>query len=137
MAFITLRQANVVASPGGIVKGFPLTNAEVDNNFANLNIVIGFRENLQTNQTDNLVAAVNEINATVNDIDSNVGILSSLTTTATNNLVAAINELDLNIGDPTQLTTTATDNVVVAVNEVKASVDAAAASIIPFAIALG
>ena len=101
MAFITLRQANVVASPGGTVKGSPLSNAEVDNNFANINLVIGFREDLETNQTDNLVAAVNEINA-------DVGNVTLLTTTVTNNLVAAVNE-----------------------------VNTAAASIIPFAIALG
>lgn len=40
MATITLRQSNVVTSTGGSVKGSPLTNAEVDNNFANLNVAI-------------------------------------------------------------------------------------------------
>lgn len=38
MAIITLRQANVVTTPGGVVKGSPLTNSEVDNNFANVNV---------------------------------------------------------------------------------------------------
>lgn len=40
MATIILRQSNVVTSTGGTVKGSPLTNAEVDNNFANLNVAI-------------------------------------------------------------------------------------------------
>lgn len=108
MAFITLRQANVVTSPGATIKGSPLTNAEVDNNFANINLVIGFRENLTTNETDNVVAAINEVDSTLSVVDANVGSISALTTTVTNNTVAAINE-----------------------------VNAAAASIIPFAIALG
>jgi len=68
MAFITLRQSNVVTSPGGIVKGAPLTNAEVDNNFANINLVIGFRENLITPDNDNLVAAVNQVFSIANSI---------------------------------------------------------------------
>jgi hypothetical protein len=123
MAFITLRQANVVASPGGVVKGSPLSNAEVDNNFANINLVIGFREDLETNQTDNLVAAVNEINA-------DVGNVVLLTTTTTSNLVAAVNEVDSDVGNIAELTTAETSNLVVAVNAVNAS-------IIPFAIALG
>jgi len=133
MAFITLRQANVVASPGATIKGTPLTNAEVDNNFANINLVIGFRENLETNQTDNLVASINEVY-------SDVGNVTLLTTTATDNLVSAINEVDssvtsvdANVGSISGLTTTATNNTVAAINEV----NAAAASIIPFAIALG
>jgi len=68
MAFITLRQANVVTSPGGTVKGSPLTNGEVDNNFANLNIVVGFRENLITTANANLVAGVNEVRSVLNDL---------------------------------------------------------------------
>jgi len=116
MAFITLRQANVVVSPGGTVKGSPLTNSEVDNNFANINLVIGFRENLETNQTDNLVAAVNEIN-------SDVGNVSLLTTATTSNLVAAVNEIDSDVGSLSALTTTATNNLVAAVNEVRTDLD--------------
>jgi hypothetical protein len=42
MATIILRQSNVVTSTGGTVKGSPLTNAEVDNNFANLNVAVNF-----------------------------------------------------------------------------------------------
>lgn len=38
MATIILRQSNVVSSPGAVVKGSPLTNSEVDNNFANINV---------------------------------------------------------------------------------------------------
>lgn len=40
MAIITLRQANVVSSPGAVIKGSPLTNSEVDNNFANINVEV-------------------------------------------------------------------------------------------------
>lgn len=50
------------------VKGSPLTNTEVDNNFSNLN-------------------------SDINVISGNIGVLSSLTTTAKSNLVAAINEI--------------------------------------------
>lgn len=50
------------------VKGSPLTNAEVDGNFSNINTEVGV-------------------------VDSNVGVLSNLTTTAKSNLVAAINEV--------------------------------------------
>lgn len=122
MAFITLRQANVVASPGGTVKGSPLSNAEVDNNFANINIVIGFREGLTTTANANLVAAVNEIDAEVGNVVIDVGNVILLTTTTTSNTVAAINEVNL-------VATTANATAIAA--------SAAAASIIPFAIALG
>ncbi len=50
------------------VKGSPLTNTEVDNNFSNLN-------------------------SDVNVINSNIGILANLTTTAKSNIVSAINEI--------------------------------------------
>lgn len=50
------------------VKGSPLTNAEVDGNFSNINSEVGL-------------------------VDSNVGVLSNLTTSAKGNLVAAINEI--------------------------------------------
>ena len=72
MATITLRQANVVSSTGGTVKGSPLTNAEVDNNFANLNVI-------------------------ANNLDTNTGPVSSLTTNFKGNLVFALNELRGNL----------------------------------------
>jgi hypothetical protein len=60
------------------VKGTPLTNLEVDNNFSNLN-TFG-----------------NLIDANVVALTSNVGILSNLTTSAKGNLVIAINEVRAN-----------------------------------------
>ena len=60
--------------------GVPLTNAQVDNNFS-------------------------QLNAFGNTINSNVGILSNLTTTATGNLVVAINEIRA-----TSATVTVTDD---------------------------
>jgi hypothetical protein len=57
------------------VKGTPLTNDEVDGNFANLNTELGVVFNR------------------ANTINSNVGVLSNLTTTEKSNLVAAINEI--------------------------------------------
>ena len=72
MATITLRQANVVSSTGGTVKGSPLTNAEVDNNFANLNVI-------------------------ANNLDTNTGLVSSLTTNFKGNLVFSLNELRGNL----------------------------------------
>ena len=104
------------------VKGFPLTNLEVDNNFSNLN-------------------------TWGNTINSNVGVLSSLTTGATSNIVVAINSLNSNIhsnvGVLTSLQTTNKSNVVSAINEVRstaanaATTAAVTASSIVFAIALG
>lgn len=38
MATIILRQANVFNSPNATIKGSPLINSEVDNNFANINV---------------------------------------------------------------------------------------------------
>lgn len=43
------------------VKGSPLTNLEVDNNFSNLLIDIGVISNLTTTAKSNLVAAINEL----------------------------------------------------------------------------
>lgn len=48
MASIILRQSNVITSPGATVKGSPLTNAEVDNNFANLNVQVSDIANVVT-----------------------------------------------------------------------------------------
>lgn len=70
MAFITLRQANVIPSTGGVVKGSPLSNSEVDNNFANLNIEvnnIGNLNDLETTSNANLVVAINEVKASIID----------------------------------------------------------------------
>jgi hypothetical protein len=50
------------------VKGTPLTNLEVDNNFSN-------------------------ISTYANTIDANIGLLASLTTTSTSNIVAAVNSV--------------------------------------------
>ena len=63
MAYITLRQSNVVTSFNATIKGSPLTNSEVDNNFANLNVDIGNTAGLVTTDKSNLVAAVNEVSA--------------------------------------------------------------------------
>ena len=49
--------------------GIPLTNAQVDNNFS-------------------------QLNTWGNTINSNVGVLSNLTTSATGNIVVAINEIN-------------------------------------------
>lgn len=67
------------------VKGSPLTNTELDNNFSNITADIGVLSNLATTSNSNIVAAVN---ATI----VNVGNLSLLATSNTSNLVAAINE---------------------------------------------
>ena len=85
MATITLRQANVVSSTGGTVKGSPLTNAEVDNNFANLNVI-------------------------ANNLDANTGPVSDLTTQFKGNLVYAIRELRSNLTTSSGLATILGDN---------------------------
>lgn len=85
MATIVLRDAGSITSPEATVKGSPLTNLEVDNNFSNINISVGVLSNLSTSSKSNLVSAANEV-------VSNIGILTNLTTTAKSNLVSAINE---------------------------------------------
>lgn len=90
MAIITLRQANVVTSTGGTVKGSPLTNAEVDNNFANINVVSNFVEantgpvsNLTTNFKGNLVYALNELRGNLTTSAGLASLLSDETGTST------------------------------------------------------
>jgi len=61
MATILLRTANSISHTGATVKGTPLTNSEVDNNFSNINITLGVLSNLSTTANANLVAAINEI----------------------------------------------------------------------------
>lgn len=55
-----------------LVKGSPLLNAEVDNNFSNLNIFGDV-------------------------VSSNVGVLSNLTTTSKSNVVSAVNEVKTSV----------------------------------------
>jgi hypothetical protein len=90
------------------VKGAPLTNLEVDNNFSNLNTWgntinsnVGVLSNLTTTATSNIVIAINELvssnsisNVLITGLRSNVGIISNLTTYNNANLVVAINELN-------------------------------------------
>ena len=61
MANIILRDAGSISSPGSTVKGTPLTNLEVDNNFSNINVTLGILSNLATTAQGNLVVAINEI----------------------------------------------------------------------------
>lgn len=65
MATVILRQANVVSSVGGVVKGSPLTNAEVDNNFANVNVAVVDVSNNLTNVNTTLVASIADVSATI------------------------------------------------------------------------
>ena len=67
MAIITLRQSNALPHVGATVKGTPLTNDEVDNNFANINISIGSLDDLDTTATSNIVVAINEVSARAQD----------------------------------------------------------------------
>lgn len=115
MATIILRQSSVVSDPSATIKGSPLSNAEVDNNFANINISIGVLSNLTTSGKANTVVAINELK-------SNVGVLSDLTTNGKANIVFSVNELKSNIGNLTNLTTNGTANLVVAVNELRSNI---------------
>jgi hypothetical protein len=63
MAHITLRQSNSIPHANATVKGAPLTNDEVDNNFANINISVGNLQNLSTTAKQNVVVAINEVSA--------------------------------------------------------------------------
>ena len=86
MANITLRESTSLTSPGATVKGSPLTNNEVDNNFSNINIEHGVLSALTTGVKSNLVFAVNELK-------SNIGIgVSSVaggTGSVSNNIILA------------------------------------------------
>ena len=82
------------------VKGSPLTNIEVDNNFSNLNTFgdvvssnIGVLSALTTSSTGNIVFAVNSLVTRDTTINSNIGVLTNLTTTSNTNVVSAINEI--------------------------------------------
>lgn len=112
MAILTLRST----------KGGPLTNLELDNNFANLNgeltvntSNIGNVNLLATAVKSNLVFAVNE---TV----SYIGPLLSLATSTTSNVVYSINEVLNNVGRVTDLATGIKTNTVFAINEVFSNV---------------
>lgn len=61
MATIILRDSGSLTSPGATVKGAPLTNLEVDNNFSNINLTVGVVSDLTTTAKSNLVVAVNEL----------------------------------------------------------------------------
>lgn len=65
MTTIVLRDSGSQTSPGAVVKGTPLTNMEVDNNFSNLNISIGVLSNLSTGAQGNIVVAVNELKSNI------------------------------------------------------------------------
>jgi len=115
MASIILRQSNVISDPSATIKGAPLSNAEVDNNFANINISIGVLSDLTTNGKANIVIAANELK-------SNIGVLSDLTTNGKANLVVSINEVRSNVGILSNLTTNGKANLVVAINELRANI---------------
>jgi hypothetical protein len=117
------------------VKGSPLTNIEVDNNFSNLNTFgdvvssnIGILSNLTTSANGNIVIAVNSLVTRDTLINSNIGILTNLTTTANSNIVFAVNELKGNIGVLSSLTTSNIGNLVAAVNELNSNSGVTAAT---------
>jgi hypothetical protein len=99
MANLTLR----------LVKGSPLTNAEVDGNFSNVNSEItaltsnvGIVSNLNTTNKSNLVAAINEI---ASESTSNVSITGSnisgvLSISAVNNVTANIITANVAVNGP-------------------------------------
>lgn len=69
----------------------------------------------QVDQTDSLGTYRARLNEVITEIN-NIGDVGALTTTATD-IAAAVNELDGEIGDLSTLTTTAQDSVVNAINE--------------------
>ena len=60
------------------VKGSPLTNAEVDGNFSNINSEVGVVANLDTTSKANLVAAVNEVKSGVAETAAAQAIIYSI-----------------------------------------------------------
>jgi hypothetical protein len=111
------------------VKGSPLTNLEVDNNFSNLNTFagvvdsnIGILSALTTTEKGNITFAVNELvtsntatNARITSTNSDLANTDSNVSTVSTNLSTT----NSNIGVLSNLTTAVKDNVVSAVNEIK------------------
>lgn len=93
MTILTLRSANSIVSANASVKGSPLLNTEVDNNFSNLSISLGVLGSLNTTAKNDAVSAINELYNDKSNIEINIGDLNDLLTTANSNLIAAINEL--------------------------------------------
>ena len=102
MATILLRTANSISSPGSTVKGTPLTNSEVDNNFSNINITLGVLSNLSTTANANLVAAINSVTYAVGSSgnvltsDGNVWLCSALPASGLSYVVASANTTIIN-----------------------------------------
>lgn len=106
------------------VKGAPLTNLEVDNNFSNLNTWgntinsnVGVLTNLTTAAKGNIVIAINELVTSNTTTNNNIGSIPSLATINKGNIVYAVNELKANIGVVSNLVTYDTSNLVAAINE--------------------
>lgn len=76
----------------------------------------------------NLTTTSKIVVGAINELDGEVGTLSSLTTTTKNTLVAAINEVDGDLGALSSLTTTAKTNIVAAVNEINSGLSSKANS---------
>lgn len=98
---------------------------------------VGDLASLATTQDSDIIGAINEVNTTASNADSNIGTLSSLDTLEKSSLVAAINELQAEIGvidsdlaftspigNVNNLTTTNKTNIVSAINEINAEVRA-------------
>ena len=102
MATILLRTANSISSPGSTVKGTPLTNSEVDNNFSNINITLGVLSNLSTTANANLVSAINSITYAVGSSgnvltsNGNVWLSSALPASGLSYVVASANTAIIN-----------------------------------------
>ena len=123
--------ANTAITPGdAYVVGGNITRITVED-------ICGHIETLNTTDKSNLVAAVNEVLAS---LISTAGDLNNLTTTDKSNLVAAINEvittfdaavlaIQTDMGDLATLTTTDKSSLVNAINEVLSDLASAVATI--------
>ena len=105
------------------VKGTPLTNLEVDNNFSNLSVFlntvdsnVGILSNLTTANNANIVVSINEINRTVltgaanniiisDDTSSNVTLYPTLVSASTGNANVRVSSTKLTFNPSTGLLT--------------------------------
>ena len=103
------------------VKGTPLTNLEVDNNFSNLSVFlntvdsnVGILSNLTTANNANIVVSINEINRTVltgaanniiisDDTSSNVTLYPTLVSASTGNANVRVSSTKLTFNPSTGL----------------------------------
>ena len=75
----------------------------IDDIITKINSIASF---IKGSKTSTLTTTAKTVVESINELDKDLGDVSTLTTTAKDNVVSAVNEHDTEIGDLTKLTTT-------------------------------